>query len=93
MDDALEQRLAGQALAQRLDHVVHEIDHELAFLGDLLLLLLQPVGHAPRPVNGQQHGERTKDDTKDEDQKHGRGIGLAGDAAGGNCGFRVPETG
>ncbi len=56
MDDALVELLAGQTLAQRLRHQVHEVEGPLAVLHGLSPLLLPLVGLPPQPVGARGRG-------------------------------------
>ena len=61
VDDPLVELLAGQALAQRLRHEVHEVEGALAVVRGLPAQLLPPVGLLRLPVQGEaerRHDQR-----------------------------------
>ena len=70
MHNALKQVVARKALPKRLDHVMHEIHHQLLLLRQHQLLLLQPVrlgtGFRTEPEQGQRAGRGTQ-----EKEEHG----------------------
>ena len=71
MHNALVQFLPGEPLAQRLDHVVHEVDHQLPLLGDPLVVFREALDLASGARLRHQHYENADQQADDEKKHHG----------------------